>query len=68
MKDAITIIIMKNCNDRCIECMGELEAAKDQGSSRLQTSMNETAFSVKKQRFDWNKLVVTLLAWLPWRI
>jgi len=36
------IIIMKNCNDfqvhRCIECMRELEAAKDQGSSRLQTS------------------------------
>jgi len=42
MKDAIMIIIMKKCNDfqvhRCIECMGELEAAKDQGSSRLQTS------------------------------
>ena len=42
MKDAIMIIIMKNCNDfqvhRCIECMGELEAAKDLGSSRLQTS------------------------------
>jgi len=36
MKDAIMIIIMKNCNDfqvhRCIECMGKLEAAKDQGS------------------------------------
>jgi len=32
---------MKNCNDfqvhRCIECMRELEAAKDQGPSRLQT-------------------------------
>jgi len=42
MNDAIVIIIMKNCNDfqvhRCIECMGELEAAKDQGSSKLQTS------------------------------
>jgi len=51
MKDATVIIIMKNCNDyqvhRCIECMGELEAAKDQGSSRLQTSISEAAFSVK---------------------
>ena len=51
MKDAIMIIIMKNCNafqvHRCIECTGELEAAKDQGSSRLQTSINEAAFSVK---------------------
>jgi len=41
MNDAIMIIIMKNCNDfqvhRCIEYMRELEAAKDQGSSRLQT-------------------------------
>jgi len=38
MNDATMIIIMKNCNDfqvhRCIECMRELEAAKDQESSR----------------------------------
>ena len=38
MNDAIMITIMKNCNDfqvhRCIECMRELEAAKDQESSR----------------------------------
>jgi len=51
MKDVIIIIIMKNCNGfqvhRCIECMEELEAAKDQGSSRLQTSINEATFSVK---------------------
>ena len=51
MKDAIMIIIMKNCNDfqvhRCIECMGDLDAAKDQGSSRLQNSINEADFSVK---------------------
>jgi len=43
MNDAIMIIIMKNCNDfqehRCIECMRELEAARDQVSSRLQTSI-----------------------------
>jgi len=41
MNDAIMIIIMKNCNDfqvhRCIESIRELEAAMDQGSSRLQT-------------------------------
>jgi len=41
MNDAIMIITMKNCNDfqvhQCIECMRELEAAKDQGSSRLKT-------------------------------
>jgi len=40
MNDVIMIIIMKNCDDvqvhRCIECMRELEAAKDQGSSKLQ--------------------------------
>jgi len=40
MNDVIMIIIMKNCDEfqvrRCIECMRELEAAKDQGSSRLQ--------------------------------
>ena len=51
MNDAIMIIIMKNCNDfqvhRCIECMRELEATKDQGSSRLQTPIDEAAFSVK---------------------
>jgi len=45
------IIIMKNCNDfqvhRCIECMGELEAAKDQGSSRLQTSQERSCFQCK---------------------
>ena len=49
MKDVIMIIIMKNCNDfqvhRCIECMGELEAVKDQGSSRLQTSHMVSHFS-----------------------
>jgi len=48
MKDAIMIIIMKNCNDfqvhRCTECMGELEATKDQGSSRLQTSHKRSCF------------------------
>jgi len=41
MNVAVIIIIMKNCNDfqlhRCVECMRELEAAKDQGSSKLQT-------------------------------
>jgi len=41
MNDAIMIIIMKNCNDfqvhRFIECLRELEVAKDQGSSTLQT-------------------------------
>jgi len=48
MNDAIMIIKMKNCNDfqahRCIECMRELEAAKDQGSSRLQTSQGRRCF------------------------
>jgi len=42
MNVAIMIIIMKNCDDfqihRCLECMRELEAAKDQGPSRQQTS------------------------------
>ena len=51
MKDVIIIIIMKNCNDfqvhRCIEWMGELEAAKDQGSSRLQTSHKRSCFQCK---------------------
>ena len=53
MNVAIIIIIMKNCNDFqvhwCIECMRELEAAKDQGSSRLQTSRinNLATFFVK---------------------
>jgi len=46
MNVAITIIIMKNCNDiqvhQCIECMRELEAAKDQGSSRLQISQGRS--------------------------
>jgi len=48
MNDAIMIIIMKNYNDfqvhRYIECMRELEAAKDQGSSRLQTSQGRIYF------------------------
>ena len=48
MNDAIMIIIMKNCNDFqvhcCIECMRELEAAKDQGS---RPPIDEAAFSVK---------------------
>ena len=52
MKDAILIIIMKNCNDfqvhPCVECMGELEAAKDQGSSRLQTSHKRSCFQCKR--------------------
>jgi len=51
MNDAIMIIIMKNCNDfqihRCVQCMRELEAAKDQGSSRRRPPIDETAFSVK---------------------
>jgi len=51
MKDAIMIIIMKNCNDfqvhRCTECMRELEAAKDQGSSRLQTSHKRSCLQCK---------------------
>jgi len=46
MNVAIIIIIMKNCNDfqvhRCIECMRELEAAKDQESSKLQTSQGRS--------------------------
>jgi len=52
MNDAIMIIIMKNCNDfhvhQCIECMRELEAAKDQGSSRLQTSHRRSCFQCKR--------------------
>ena len=51
MNDAIMIIVMKNCNDfqvhRCIECMRELEAAKDQGSSRLRPPKDEAAYRVK---------------------
>jgi len=51
MNDAIMIIIMKNCNNfqvhRCIECMRELEAAKDQGSSRLQASHRRSCFQCK---------------------
>jgi len=53
MNDAIMIIIMKNCNGfqvhRCIECMRELEAAKDQESSRarLQTSHRRSCFQCK---------------------
>ena len=41
MSGAIIIIMMNNCNDvqvhRCIECTRALEAAKDQGSSKLRT-------------------------------
>jgi len=51
MNDAIIIIIMKICNDfqvhLCKECMRELEAAKDQGSSRLQTSQGRSCFHCK---------------------
>jgi len=51
MNVAIIIVIMKNCNDfqvhRCIERMRELEAAKDRGLSRLQTSQERNCFSVK---------------------
>jgi len=51
MNDAIMNIIMKNCNDfqvhRCIECMRELEAARDQGSSRQQTSHKRSCFQCK---------------------
>jgi len=51
MNVAIMIITMKNCNDfqvhRCIKCMRELEAAKDQGSSRLQTSQGRSCFQCK---------------------
>jgi len=66
MNDAIMIIIMKNCNDfqvhRCTECMRELEAAKDQGSSRMQTSQGRSCFqceAVVPNLFD---------AFLPWLI
>jgi len=52
MNDAIMIIIKKNCNDfqvhRCIKCMRELEAAKDQGSSWLQTSHKRSCFQCKE--------------------
>jgi len=48
MNDAIMINIMKNCNDfqvhQCVECMRELEAVKDQGSSSLQTSDRRSCF------------------------
>jgi len=51
MNVAIIIIMMKNCNDfqvhRCITCMRELEAAKDQGSSKLQASQGRSCFTVK---------------------
>jgi len=51
MNDPFMIIIMKNCNDfqvhQCMECMRELEAAKDQGSSRLQTSQGWSCFQCK---------------------
>jgi len=51
MNDPIMIIIMKNYNDfqvhRCIECMRELEAAKDQGPSRLQTTQGRSCFQCK---------------------
>jgi len=54
MNDAIMIIIMKNCNDfqvhQCIDYMRELEAAKDQGSSRLQTSQRRSCFQCKGNR------------------
>ena len=55
MNDAIMIIIMKNCNDfqvhRCIECMRELEAVKDQGSSRLQCVFGEAMASSSSVSF-----------------
>jgi len=45
------IMIMKNCNDfqvhRCTVCMRELEAAKDQGSSRPQTSHERSCLQCK---------------------
>jgi len=48
----IIIIVMKNYNDfqvhRCIECMRELEAVKNQGSSRLQTSLGRSCFQCKQ--------------------
>jgi len=51
MNHAIMIMLMKNCNDfqvhRCIVCMRELEAAKDQGSSRPQTSHERSCFQCK---------------------
>ena len=51
INDAIIIIIMKNCNDfqvhRCIECMRELEAAKDQGNLGCRPPKDEAAYSVK---------------------
>ena len=45
------IITMKNCNHlqvhRYIECMRELEAAKDQGYLGCRPPIDEAAFSVK---------------------
>ena len=42
---------MKNCNDfqihQCIEWMREFEAAKDHGSSRLQTPQGQSCFQCK---------------------
>ena len=43
MNDVITVIIKQCCDDfqvnRYIKCMGEWEAAKNQGLIRLQTSL-----------------------------
>ena len=63
---AIIIITMKNCNDfqvhRCIECIRELEAAKDQGSSRLQCRpKDDAAYSVMEQCITVSR---SLLLWV----
>jgi len=51
MNDVIMLIIMYYCDDfqvnRFIKCLSEWEAAKDHGSSRLQTSQGRSYLKCK---------------------
>jgi len=55
MKGASTLVIISGCHDfqvdRFIKCLGEWEAAKDQGSFRLQTSLGRKLLTVYREQF-----------------
>jgi len=73
LNDTITIIIMQCCNDfnlhRFIKCMGEWEAAKDQGSFRLQTSLGRSycIYNVKGTAYSskWKSFALSISSRLP---